>query len=1018
LQSSKLVLGAALALSIFFVSIASGEGQGSADDPAALLKKGIDLFNTYKFAEARKVLHTARKVDNKLKRLTNKQRSQLGYYLDEAVKGRRQYEEAVEFIKLADKLISGANVGIKQLEQAERFYKQALARKKYLPGPRAADVKTGLDKVAKLRKVISIAEAMAPKTTSAKPTGKVVGKAQVKPTSTRPAKPGPKSAKKPKKPKQAKAKPKVVRRVAKPTEPAQPTLLDQILQQRRIQKQQALAAYADGEKRVRAAVDARAFLAARDALSQVHQEIRVSRRLFSQAEFERLVMQIDSLAKFVDAEEQAYQQSQIRAQMKEADKKRAAREVRVQQEKFDKITELFRKARTLRRARKYDEAIAKCQQVLGIEPRSVRASDFIEDTKDLATYRSQDEVDQTIRENTRELFAQSDASRVPAVKEIRYPPDFQSKTQRRRKLMQRMHKTPVGESPARLTELKLQTTIVKDISVLRGTLRNAFLYFRKQGIKLFPRWDALEIEGVTPDMDVDFESLEGLEDISLRSTLELLLKTLGPEVNYAINTDGFVVVSARGNLILENLTPVIGQLETRVYDISDIMAYQVSLSSIPEVQPEQEEEAIEFEEIEAGEFEELDSLEDMVETLIEMITTLVRPLSWQVAGGEGTVNVWRKRKLVVFQSPEVHDEIAALLEDLRATQTVQITIEATFVTVSSNFLENIGVDLDVIFNQGRAGYDLTGAQNTWGNTAAPGFGSAIVQPRVFSQLGALPVSPMAGVLPPPGGWFQPYGHPGLVPVNGNTGFRSTKFTPIPLLGGSNNLVTPQDTGLPGNLSGEVGAAFQVMGAFLDDLQVNFLLEATQMDRYSSIAQSPKVTMQNGTLGYIAVQTDVPYVEEVEVELGETAGGTEPQIETMGFGTVLAVRPSTTDLRYVNLYVVPQVTLRAPDADLIYESTVVSEGAVSILRYLYPGRRSTRVETTVSVPDEGTLLLGGLKMAGEIEREAGVPVLNKMPILKRFFSNRSLVKDNFTLLILIKPKILVREELEPGYFSGL
>ena len=63
-------------------------------------------------------------------------------------------------------------------------------------------------------------------------------------------------------------------------------------------------------------------------------------------------------------------------------------------------------------------------------------------------------------------------------------------------------------------------------------------------------------------------------------------------------------------------------------------------------------------------------------------------------------------------------------------------------------------------------------------------------------------------------------------------------------------------------------------------------------------------------------------------------------------------------------------------------------------------RLTMVKTTVSVPDGGTLLLGGQTVAGEIEKEEGVPVLSKIPFLSRLFTNRSQAKDEQILLILL------------------
>jgi len=1008
LRPSSVFLVAAIAAAMCFGSVGHGQETQEGADPSALLEQGIELFQNYEFGEAVRVLRAAKARDDELNELSDDQKQQLTRYLDEAAKAKTPNLEGLESLELAERLMASPTVGETELEQAVSFYRKALEVEPYLPPAAVQRAREGLAKATKELAALEPETEEVQEQPVAAPTTQPQGSAE--------GEEAPEPAELQEVPSESVRLEPVAPRLAPPG--SEPTLMDRVIEARQIQKQQALASFAAADQRIREAVDAREFLTARDILSEARQEVYRNRNLFTQSEFERLLLNVDSLAALIEAEQQAYQQRQIMQQMQEAETQRLERERRTQEEKYERIQEIYLEVARLRREKRFDEAIERAREILAIEPTYDRAKWVIEDLQDLSMYREQNRIDEEVDAEGRVLFNEGDKARIPYSDEVRYPENWEELTQSRRELMRRLNKTLVGEAPARLTERKLEGTIVEDVRPLRGSLRNAFNYFKGQGIKLFVRWDALEIEGLVPDSEVNFESLEGLEGVSLKSALELLLKTLSPEVNYGINTDGFVVVSTRDALRDENLTPRMGRLETRVYNISDIMEYSPSFSSIPEVEPQQEEEAINLEDIEATEFEDLESLEDMVDLLEELIISLVRPDSWRIAGGEGTIDVWRKRWLIIYQTPEVHDEIDEMLEGLRETQTIQIAMEARFITVSRNFLENIGIDLDVIFNQSQAGYDFTGAENTWGNMVQQGFGSSLVMPRTFSRLAVLPVSPAGVPGQLPVGFVQPYQHHGLIPTGNGGSFTAGNMTPIPMLQGSRNLVIPENTGLPGNLAGTAGSAFQVMGAFLDDLQVNFLLEATQMDRYSSIVQAPRVIMQNGSLGYIAVQTDVPYVEEVEVALGESSGGTEPQVETMGFGTVLAVRASTRDLRYVNLYMVPQVTARAPDADLVYETTVVSQGAVSILSYLYPGRRTTRVETTVSVPDGGTLLLGGLKQAGEIEREAGVPVLSKLPVVRRFFSNKSITKDNFTLLVLIKPKILIREELEPGYLTDM
>jgi general secretion pathway protein D len=79
---------------------------------------------------------------------------------------------------------------------------------------------------------------------------------------------------------------------------------------------------------------------------------------------------------------------------------------------------------------------------------------------------------------------------------------------------------------------------------------------------------------------------------------------------------------------------------------------------------------------------------------------------------------------------------------------------------------------------------------------------------------------------------------------------------------------------------------------------------------------------------------------------------------------------------------------------------------------------TAVNTIVSVPDGGTLLLGGQTLAGEIEVEEGVPILSKIPFIKRLFTNKSTAKDERVLLILVKPTIIIQREVEQQQFPLL
>ena len=70
-----------------------------------------------------------------------------------------------------------------------------------------------------------------------------------------------------------------------------------------------------------------------------------------------------------------------------------------------------------------------------------------------------------------------------------------------------------------------------------------------------------------------------------------------------------------------------------------------------------------------------------------------------------------------------------------------------------------------------------------------------------------------------------------------------------------------------------------------------------------------------------------------------------------------------------------------------------------------------VTTTVSVPDGGTVLLGGVKRLREGRNMAGVPILNKIPYLSRLFKNTGIGRETESLMMMVTPRIIIQEEEE-------
>ena len=70
-----------------------------------------------------------------------------------------------------------------------------------------------------------------------------------------------------------------------------------------------------------------------------------------------------------------------------------------------------------------------------------------------------------------------------------------------------------------------------------------------------------------------------------------------------------------------------------------------------------------------------------------------------------------------------------------------------------------------------------------------------------------------------------------------------------------------------------------------------------------------------------------------------------------------------------------------------------------------------VSTVVSVPDGGTVLLGGIKRLREGRNMAGVPILNKIPYISRLFKNSGVGRETESVMLMVTPRIIIQEEEE-------
>lgn len=116
--------------------------------------------------------------------------------------------------------------------------------------------------------------------------------------------------------------------------------------------------------------------------------------------------------------------------------------------------------------------------------------------------------------------------------------------------------------------------------------------------------------------------------------------------------------------------------------------------------------------------------------------------------------------------------------------------------------------------------------------------------------------------------------------------------------------------------------------------------------------------------------------------------TTESIEFLESGVILRVTPSVDDEGQVMMKIHPEV----------------STGNIDPVSGI-PSQTTTEVTTRMIVPDGKTIFVAGLIKHRMEESKRGVPVIGRIPVLGRLFSNRENVKTNTETIVLITPTIL-------------
>jgi type II secretory pathway component GspD/PulD (secretin) len=458
------------------------------------------------------------------------------------------------------------------------------------------------------------------------------------------------------------------------------------------------------------------------------------------------------------------------------------------------------------------------------------------------------------------------------------------------------------------------------------------------------------------------------------------------------------------------------------------------------------------------------------QSLIDLIQNTVSPQSWNTVGGQGAIQPFATNlSIVVSQTQEVHEEIADLLEQLRRLQDLQVTIEVRFIRLNDTFFERIGVDFDFNIQTGvQSPLNMTAIPTQTNSSLSPSSSGIQAAPGTRSQTIGLDQTGMPGVaIGSGGGGLGGGGGGGLGGGGGGLGGgggglgggglggggggggqgqiqQTPSFFSIPFRQNSFGSATvPSLPGLPDPATSAANFGF----AILSDIEAYFLIQAAQGNTRSNVMQAPKVTLFNGQNAFISDQTQRPFVTSVVPVVGDFAAAQQPVITVLSEGTAVNVQAVvSSDRRFVRLTLVPFFSQIGKVEQFQFEGTrstkskssdektglagdaaagaglnasletqakssaeqeVFSRGTTIQL----PEFIMTTVTTTVSVPDGGTVLLGGIKRLREGRNEFGVPILSKIPYINRLFKNVGMGRTTDSLMLMVTPRIIIQEEEE-------
>jgi len=682
---------------------------------------------------------------------------------------------------------------------------------------------------------------------------------------------------------------------------------------------------------------------------------------------ERQQAQAQAIAQAKRAQEVTQSQMQIEHQLA----------VRRQQQ----INQLMGQAREYFKQMQYQQALDTLNQVIAIDPQNNTALFMQEMVSDQIQYNEWNKYHNLRSEAEQAQEVKGQEYMIPYPNLEIYPQDW-PELSRMREAEQHNSESP-ADKEARLALARNVSKIVVNNQPFSDVVR---LLRQQTGANIVVNWNALNNAGVQRNTPISLT----LRGVPFEKVLSLVLQQAqgngGTQLGYSIS-GGVLTISTNDQLAQ--------QKTTRVFDIQDLLVQAPNFTAPSfNLQNQSNTSGVQVSSGSAGggggagssnlfsgaggggaggQQQVGKTRAQMVTEITQLIENTVARNSWIDNGG--TVGSIREinGQLVITQTPSNLEKVSGLLKQLRETRSVEISIDARFLYVTTGFLNDFGFSWSLGF----------------GNM----FGSDV------GTIGTAPGSTTPSITGP-------------VSITNNT----------------TTYATPQETGVTNSIGGRYSVpSLSLSGGILSNYQLSLLLNATQINKRNTLLEAPRLTLFNGQRATMIVEDVQNYVQSFTQTAGTGGlvggvGGVATNLNVLPLTTGLSLSVQATvssDDRYVIMTIIPSLSqlLSLQTFNINGQNTATSGATTAFPGFVQlPQTQITEVSTTVSVPDGGTLLLGGERLAGETTIEAGVPVLSQIPIINRLFTNTSTTKDNLVLLILVRPRIIIQKEFEKKQFG--